>query len=188
MGAEFVTPESTWHLATSVDDTLVTAFEFAMIQAFEAFQRSVVQIQRIVGDVNIQFGEGVLLHIVRMQERPKDATTIARLMNRDDLQNVLYGLRKLGSLGLVRKVRVGATTLFEITDDGIDATDRYAKLRREIIVSGMADIVDVQERMRRTTELLHSLTGHYDTAAREVAAMDPARLFGTRDHSSRGRE
>lgn len=174
---------SNWHLATDGDDTAVTMFEFALIQTFEAFQRSVVQIQRIVGDVNIQFSEGVLLHIVRMQERAKDATTLTRLLNRDDLPNVLYSLRKLAALGLVRKVRVGATTLFEITDEGVVATNRYAELRREIIVANMGDIVDVQKRLQQATELLHSLTGRYDTAAREVAGMDPASLFGDSDNS-----
>lgn len=167
----------TWHLADNADDELATSFEFALMQVFEAYQRWVVQGQRLVGYPEINYNEVVVLHVVRMQERAKDAATIAKLVNRDDLPNVLYNLRKLVSVGLVKKVRVGSGTYFEITEQGRLETDRYAELRRDLLVSNMKQIAHIQDKLQAATDLMHSITGCYDTAARETAAMNPSALF-----------
>lgn len=179
-----------WHLASTADDELATSFEFALMQVFEAYQRWVVQGQRLVGYPEISYNEVVVLHVVRMQERAKDAATIAKLVNRDDLPNVLYNLRKLVSVGLVNKVRIGSGTYFEITEQGRIETDRYAELRRDLLVSNMRQIAHIQEKLQAATDLMHSITGCYDTAARETAAMNPSALFAdnrstTRTKSSR---
>lgn len=174
----------TWHLATNVDDELATSFEFAMMQVFEAYQRWVVSGQRLVGYGEINYNETVVLHVVRMQERAKDAATIAKLVNRDDLPNVLYNLRKLVSIGLIKKVRNGAGTYFEITEQGRIETDHYAELRRELLVTRMHEIAQFREKLRTATDLMHSLTGCYDTAARETAVMNPAMLFPDSDRST----
>lgn len=166
-----------WHLANNADDELATTFEFALMQVFEAYQRWVVQGQRLVGYPEINYNEVVVLHVVRMQERAKDAATIAKLVNRDDLPNVLYNLRKLVAVGLVRKIRVGSGTYFEITEQGRIETDRYADLRRDLLVSNMKEISHLREKLRAGTDLLHSMTGAYDTAARMTATMNPAALF-----------
>jgi predicted MarR family transcription regulator len=170
----------TWHLATNSDDELATSFEFALMQVYEAYQRWVVQGQRLVSYSEINYNETVVLHVVRMQERAKDAATIAKLVNRDDLPNVLYNLRKLVSIGLIQKVRIGAGTYFEITEQGRIETDRYAELRRDLLVRSMKEIAQLSEKLKTATDLMHSLTGCYDTASRETAVMNPAMLFPER--------
>lgn len=167
----------TWHLASNADDELATSFEFALMQVFEAYQRWVPQAQRLVGYPEINYNETVVLHVVRMQERPKDAATIAKLVNRDDLPNVLYNLRKLVSIGLVQKVRLGSGQYFEITEQGRIETERFAELRRDLLVSNMKQIAHIREKLQAATDLMHSITGCYDTAARETATMNPAALF-----------
>ena len=52
-------------------------------------------------DEDIKFAEHMILHIIRMHNRPKNSITIARMMNRDDLANLQYSLRKLEAAGLV---------------------------------------------------------------------------------------
>jgi predicted MarR family transcription regulator len=172
----------TWHLATDWDDDLATSFEFALMQVYEAYERWVVQGQRLVGDSELNYNETVVMHIVRMQERAKDAATIAKLVNRDDLPNVLYNLRKLVSIGLISKVRNGAATYFEITERGRIETDRYAELRRDLLVQSMHEIAQFRDKLKTATDLMHSLTGCYDTATRATAGMNPATLFPDRDH------
>lgn len=167
----------TWHLATNPDDDLATAYEFALMQVFEAYQRWVVQGQRLVGYPEINYNEVVVLHVVRMQERAKDAATIAKLVNRDDLPNVLYNLRKLVSIGLVEKVRIGSGTFFAITDRGRVETDRFAELRRDLLIDNMREIASIHEKLRSAVDLMHSMTGVYDIAARETATIDPSALF-----------
>jgi predicted MarR family transcription regulator len=166
-----------WHLAKSERDELVTTFEFALMQVFEAYQRWCVQGARLVGHSDIAYNEVVVLHVVRMQERAKDAATIAKLVNRDDLPNVLYNLRKLVSLGLVRKVKIGSGTFFEVTDQGRIETERYAELRRDLLLGGMDEVGNLHEKLRSMIGLLHVMTGLYDTAARGAAVINPLALF-----------
>lgn len=142
-----------------------------------------VQGQRLVGYPDITYNETVILNVVRMQERAKDAATIAKLVNRDDLPNVLYNLRKLVSVGLVNKTRIGSGTYFEITEQGRLETDRYAELRRDLLVNNMKQIASVHEKLKVATDLMHSITGCYDTAARETATMNPAALFPDEDRT-----
>jgi predicted MarR family transcription regulator len=167
----------TWHLAVTPRDERVTAFEFAMMQVNEAYQRWVVQAQRLVGQSDITFNEIVVLHVVRMQERAKDAATIAKLVNRDDLPNVLYNLRKLVSIGLVEKVKIGSSTLFQVTDLGLVGTDRYAALRQRVLLEDADQVTNVDDKLDQAIRLLHTMTGLYDSAARETAVLNPATMF-----------
>lgn len=166
-----------WHLAESERDELVTAFEFTLMQVMEAYQRWCVQGAHLVGNKEITYNEVVVLHVVRMQERAKDATTIAKLVNRDDLPNVLYNLRKLVSLGLVEKVKIGSGTYFQVTDLGRIETNRYADLRRNLLLEGLDQLANFNEKLGSVIRLMQVMTGIYDTAARETAVINPAALF-----------
>jgi predicted MarR family transcription regulator len=166
-----------WHLAATERDELVTGFEFALMQVFESYQRWCVQAARLVGHSEITYNEVVVLHVVRMQERAKDAATIAKLVNRDDLPNVLYNLRKLVSLGLVQKVKIGSGTFFEVTEQGRIETERYAELRRDMLLASMDQVANLHEKLRTMLSLLHVLTGLYDGATRETAVINPLALF-----------
>jgi predicted MarR family transcription regulator len=166
-----------WHLAESPRDELVTAFEFSMMQAFEAYQRWCVQGARLVGHPDIAYNEVVVLHVVRMQERAKDAATIAKLVNRDDLPNVLYNLRKLVSIGLVEKVKIGSGTFFQVTERGRIETERYAALRRDLLLDSMEQVANLSDKLQSLVGLMHVMTGLYDGAARETATINPAALF-----------
>lgn len=166
-----------WHLAESQRDELVTAFEFTLMQTMEAYQRWCVQGAHLVGNKEITYNEVVVLHVVRMQERAKDAATIAKLVNRDDLPNVLYNLRKLVSLGLVEKVKIGSGTYFQVTELGRIETTRYADLRRNVLLDGLDQIANFDEKLNSVIRLMQVMTGIYDSAARETAVINPAALF-----------
>lgn len=166
-----------WHLADSDRAERMTGFEFALMQVNEAYQRWVTQAARLVGHPDITFNEVVVLHVVRMQERAKDAATIAKLVHRDDLPNVLYNLRKLVGLGLVEKVKVGSSTLFRVTERGRLESNRYADMRRALLLDSMEEIVNLDTKLDTLVPLLHVMTGLYDGASREVVAIDPKTAF-----------
>ena len=166
-----------WHLADSERAERVTSFEFALMQVNEAYQRWVTQAARLAGHPDITFNEVVVLHVVRMQERSKDAATISKLVNRDDLPNVLYNLRKLVGLGLVEKVKVGSSTLFRVTERGRLETNRYADMRRALLLESMDEIANIDSKMDSLITLMHLVTGLYDNAAREVVVIDPKTAF-----------
>lgn len=166
-----------WHLADSDRAERMTGFEFALMQVNEAYQRWVTQAARLAGHPDITFNEVVVLHVVRMQERAKDAATIAKLVHRDDLPNVLYNLRKLVGLGLVEKVKVGASTLFRVTERGRLESNRYADMRRALLLDSMDEIANLDTKLDTLVPLMHVMTGLYDGASREVVAIDPKTAF-----------
>lgn len=166
-----------WHLAESPRDELVTSFEFALMQVEEAYHRWCVQAARLVGSDEITFNEVVVLHVVRMQERAKDAATIAKLVNRDDLPNVLYNLRKLVSLGLIEKSKIGSGTYFQVTERGREETNRYAALRRQLLLENMEEVINLSDKLNAVNRFLHVMTGFYDNASRETNSINPRALF-----------
>lgn len=162
-----------WHLATSQEDEELIAFELALMQTMESFTRYVVAGSHLVGTKEIAYNEMIVLHIVRMQERAKDAATIAKLINRDDLPNVLYNLRKLVAVGLVEKVRVGTATYFQVTDKGREETERYAALRRQTLLASITALETLAGQLGPTTRTLQVMTGLFDTALRETQLLNP---------------
>ena len=74
-----------WHLAKNPTEFKVTEFEYVLARVFEAFARWVTAAGDILVNSDIKFSEHLILHVIRMQNRPKSGTTIARMINRDVL-------------------------------------------------------------------------------------------------------
>jgi predicted MarR family transcription regulator len=169
-----------WHLAATRRDEVFTSFEFGLLQTVAAFERWSVQATRLSGGSDsLSFSEVVLLHMVRMHDRSKDAATLAKLVNRDDLPNVLYSLRKLANLGLIEKTKVGSATFFQVTEQGRVETERYAELRQAILLSSVDSVANMEENLAFVTTILSIVTGFYESAARECASLNPETLFGS---------
>ena len=129
----------------------------------------------IVSDVEIKYPEHIILHVIRMLERPKSSATIARLINRDDIPNIQYSLRKLETAGLIEKVKDknSKTFSYKATEDGVRLTDDYYKLRVEILMKRLEDISGASEKLEKAARLLSLLTGIYEEAARDSATFSP---------------
>ena len=117
-----------WHLATDETELRVTELEFALIRLQEAFARWVAAADEMVGLSELKHGEHIILHVIRMQNRPKSSATVARLINRDDLPNIQYSLRKLENAGLIEKNKDGSSKIFtySITALGEKLTNEYS--------------------------------------------------------------
>lgn len=78
------------------------------MRTFEGFGRWQSECLASVSTLAATGPENALLHIIRMNERPKGIKDLVRLTNRDDVPNIQYSLRKLIGAGLVvRRGRVG---------------------------------------------------------------------------------
>ena len=109
----------TWHLAADEPEVAATEFEFALMRSGP---------------------DNALLHVIRMNDRAKTIKEIARLMNRDDIPNIQYSIRKMVSDGLVSKhgsSRTGVT--YAATDRGCEITDRNAEVRRRQWISEISE-------------------------------------------------
>jgi len=164
-----------WHLAKTELEYGVTAFEWSLARLNEAFARWVTELGTLTTAHELKYAEHMILHAIRMQDRAKGCATIARLLNRDDLQNVQYSLRKLEALALIRKVRGagGAQAAYEITENGRTCTERYRDVRAELLMKRVTQIHDGPEQLEALTRLMSMLTGVYEEAARECATITP---------------
>src|SRR5690606_13683058 len=107
----------------------------------------------------------------------KTAANIARQLNRDDLPNIQYCLRKLVKMGLCRKVKEASskTFAFVATEKGKRLTDDYATLRREILTEQTKNIDRVDDKLREATRLISFLTGLYDEGGRISTTCHPVK-------------
>lgn len=152
-------------------------FEFALMAANAAFERYVTQLGLLIGEPELTFNEASLLHVIRMYDRPKDATTIARLVNRDDLANVQYSLRKLVSVGLVKKTRSGVTAHYETTPLGTEWTERYAALRSRLLVDLMSPEEIDEDMLNELSRRLTRLSVLYESTVRTAGILNPESVF-----------
>ncbi|MEA5153475.1 winged helix DNA-binding protein [Raineyella sp.] len=169
--------ETSWHLGRTLAEANLANFEFTLMAAYAAFERYVTQLTLLIGEPELTFNEVVILHVVRMYGRPKDATTIARLVNRDDLANVQYSLRKLVSVGLVKKTRSGVTAHYETTPAGSEWTERYATLRARLLVDQMSPDELAKETLNEISRRLTRLTILYESSVRTAGILNPHHIF-----------
>jgi predicted MarR family transcription regulator len=164
-----------WHLAETHHEARLTEFEYGILRFREAFEHWVLQGMRAVFNVELSFEETCILHPLRMQARPTGVSTIARLLNRDDVSNLQYSLRKLVSIGLVtasRSKRMKGVS-YTLTKAGIRATDEYAKLKRDLLIRQTLEIPGLKDRVEAATRTLTLLTGLYEECARIAASYSP---------------
>ncbi|MBI1731556.1 MAG: winged helix DNA-binding protein [Gammaproteobacteria bacterium] len=157
-----------WHLARTPHEAATTEFEWSLLRFQQAWERWVTQLADVAGMGDLSYIESVVLHVIRMQDRPKTAAQIARQLNRDDIPNIQYCLRKLEKMGLCRKVKekTPKTFAYEATEAGRTLTDNYADLRRQILTEQTMIIGQVDSKLAEASKLINLLTGMYDEAGR----------------------
>ena len=98
--------DRSWHLARTPQEMDVAEIEYALIRCFEAFGHWQAECLASVADFAASGPENALLHMIRMNDRPKSVRDLAHMANRQDVPNIQYSLRKLIKGGLV--VRSGS--------------------------------------------------------------------------------
>lgn len=159
-----------WHLASDEMEIATTELEFALMRAYESFGRWQAECLVAASGLTLSGPENALLHIIRMNDRPKSIKELARLTNRDDIPNIQYSLRKMVSEQLVIKQgtsRTGVT--YEATEKGKAATDIYSDIRRKVLVEELREIPDFALKLAEASRALNILSGIYEEASRVVA-------------------
>jgi predicted MarR family transcription regulator len=98
----------------------------------------------------------------------KGLSDVARLLHRDDLANLQYGLKKLLSLGFIEKASDGASrrnTTYVASETGRELVEAYLRHRRDTLVRLVASMSGTQEALQQATSILHVMTGLYDQAS-----------------------
>lgn len=159
-----------WHLAEGPVEVGTTELEFALMRTFEGFGRWQSECLASVCDLAATGPENALLHVIRMNDRPKTIKDLARLMNRDDVPNIQYSLRKLIGAGLILRKGAGRSGVtYEVTEDGRRVTEDYGALRRRLLIQAVATVPGFSDRLAEATRTLNLLSGIYEEVARVAA-------------------
>ncbi len=158
------------HLAQTSSEDAFIEFEFALHHIAESFGRWSSTLHDYVSGETLPVQDVSVLQTVRMNERPKSAAEIGKFLNRDDSSNILYSLRKLDKAGLIRKSGGSSRqTTYQVTDLGRDVTDRYAAMRREVLLPSIDRLAGSVEDVSALTRALWQISGLYEQAARTMA-------------------
>jgi predicted MarR family transcription regulator len=127
-----------WHLARSAFEVGLTELEFSIFRVSAAFERWQSDCLACCHGGAFSGTDTAMLHVIRMHDRPKGISEIARLLKRDDLSNLQYGVRKLLKAGLVEKSAAAGSkkdVTYQVTQLGAHITSEYAEFRRELLIS-----------------------------------------------------
>lgn len=159
-----------WHLAESPVEEATAEMEFALMRAFGGFGHWQSECLSAVCDLPATGPENAMLHIIRMNDRPKTLKDLARMTNRDDVPNIQYSLRKLISAGLITRLGAGRSGVtYQVTEDGRRVCEDFAAVRRRNLISAIEALAGFPERLAEVTQALNVLTGIYEEAARRTA-------------------
>jgi predicted MarR family transcription regulator len=157
-----------------VDEAIWADFEYALWQLSGAFARWRRDCLASVSGVSLSGTEASILHVVHMNGTPKGLMEISRLLHRDDLPNLQYGLKKLQRLGLVEKRGASRKTMnYDATAEGNRIVEAFLRKRHETLMALLAHVADLPEGLREMITRMHLLTGIYDQSSELVRAHQP---------------
>lgn len=160
--------DKNWHLATNSYEVGLTELEFAILRVSEAFSRWQSDCLACCYPQTFSGADTAVLHVIRMHDRPKSISEIGRLLNRDDLSNLQYGIRKLAKAGLIEKAKISDNkrgVTYRVSDLGREVTDRYAEFRDELLITLTKSMSNWEENLDRVAQVMNLMSGMYDQAS-----------------------
>jgi len=160
------------HLSPSEAEAAFHEFEFALHHISEAFARWSSAVHESASGELLPQADVSVLQLIRMNERPKSAAEIGRFLNRDDSSNILYALRKLEKADLIEKSDGPLRqTTYQVTERGREVTDRYAELRRQVLLDSVGKLAGSDAELGPVTQMMWRISGLYEQAARTMSVM-----------------
>lgn len=150
----------------------INAFEYAVWHLGSAFARWRRDCLACLPDASLSGAEASILHIVHLNGTPKGLAEISRLLHRDDMANLQYGVKKLLSQGYLVKADPKAAkkvVTYVTSERGEELVEAYLKLRRETLMRLTDRIAGMTEAIDEATTMLHVMIGIYDQASNIAA-------------------
>lgn len=161
-----------WHLSTTPREIAVTELEYSLFRSVEAFNRWQVEGIAAASGKSLSASDGAILNVIAMRNRPKGITEIARLLNRDDITNVQYTIRKLMQEKLIEKTTKDKRkkgVYYRTTEQGMEVVNRYVSLRKALLIKLTETVHGINDQMENASKILDLMTGIYEQAARVAA-------------------
>jgi predicted MarR family transcription regulator len=150
----------------------ITAFEYAAWHLGSAFARWRRDCLASIPGVDLSGAEASILHIIHLNGTSKGLAEIARLLHRDDLANLQYGLKKLLTQGYVEKADARApkkSMAYRTSAKGSAVVEAYLQRRRETLLRLTASLPGTTAAIEDATLMLHVMIGLYDQASNIVS-------------------
>lgn len=156
-----------WHLAQDAYEIGVTEVEFSVFRVAAALERW--QSDCIGACLGGAYSgtDVALLHVIRMHDRPKSISELGRLLKRDDVSNLQYGVRKLLKAGLIQRANEAGSkrdVTYVVSARGREVTDKYAETRRELLISMTRNSVGEAD-FETVARMLNLMAAMYDQAS-----------------------
>jgi len=157
---------------TQRHERAVNAFEYAAWHLGSAFARWRRDCLASIPGVELSGAEASILHIIHLNGTPKGLAEIARLLHRDDLVNLQYGLKKLLSHGFIEKADAKAakkSVAYRTSAAGASVVEAYLQRRRDTLLRLTRTLHGTTEAIEEVAVMLHVMIGFYDQASNIVA-------------------
>lgn len=157
-------------------ETALTDFEWSLWRVSSAFLRWQSECASTLAGTGLSGHDTAVLHTIKYRDRPKGLSEISRLLGRDDTANVQYAIKKLLGLKLIERVsgRSRKETIYTLSPRGLKLTRDYRDLRRDLLVSSLGKISDLDDGLKGAAEMLELLGSFYDSASRRASTSHPA--------------
>lgn len=169
--------DKNWHLAENELEANVTEFELNLWRVFYGFIRWQEDCEKTANETDLTGNDLALLHVIRMNDKPKSLFDIAKILNRGDSFNIQYTIRKLIKNGLIEKAKPSKVhkkiICYKVTEKGRKNTDTYTLLRK-------ATLIEIYKKrskdleIGRMMETFTQLVSIYDEADRAVTTYVPS--------------
>ena len=164
------------HLGESELELELYELQHAAICYMEAFYRYIeMQLHLAASETNLSGADCVILHAIRIGDRPKSIRDLQLFTNRSDVANVQYSVKKLTAAGLIERAKrtkraAGQGAAYALTAQGRKVTDDYVRARKTLIGMIPQAPEAVVADAKTATRLLLQLTGLYDHVSRSLAS------------------
>jgi len=157
---------TSWYLSRDERETAITEFEFSLMRIAAAYDRWIAECLASVARQPLGSTCAAVLHLTALKNRPKTTAEIARLLNRDDVPNVIYAIRKLERAGLVeRESEQRKSAAYRITRRGRRVALDYAELRAHVLLPHVPKLEAGNQQLAGAKDLMDLIRGIYDQAA-----------------------
>jgi len=161
---------SSAHLAQGGSPAL-SEVEYGLMLASHAFSRWIVRCMSAAGLPGLSAMEVLILHTIYHRGREKKLADICLVLDIEDTHIVSYAVRKLEAAGLLTTGRAAKEKTIRITKKGAEACDRYAEIRKHLLVDSTANARPSEAALSEVAAVLRFISGAFDQAARAATTL-----------------
>lgn len=160
---------SSAHLVSEKSPEL-SEIEFGLIIATHAFNRWMIRCMSAAGAKDMTPVDVMVMHHINHRGSEKRLADICFVLNIEDTHVVSYSVKKLLGMNLVSSTKRGKEVFLKATEEGAALCARYREVRESCLLPGFSGEAEENRRYGEVAQLLRTLSGRYDQAARAASA------------------